>query len=128
MTSITLFIIEIFISLTLSTIVLFTLSKPLINILEDLCHTPHQAQFWLAYTRMMMFISPLLVVLLSGSLTNIQGLAHIKLALMSALAGLLLGLMIVGRRIYIPASKTCDVEAVKSTAPAQTTPTTAWTE
>ena len=100
MTDLTLFIYEVFLSLTLSSIVLLIIATPLRKLIQNLCHSDEQAYFWLAYTRTMLFISPLLMVILVGALANAEGLAHIKVVLISALAGLLLGLMIIGRKIY----------------------------
>ncbi len=109
MTDLTLFFYEIFLSLTLSSIVLLVLATPLRKLLEDLSHSKEQAFFWLAYTRTMLYISPLLMVILVGALADAEGLAHIKVTLISALGGLLLGLMIIGRKMYTPAATQCDV-------------------
>jgi len=104
MTDLTLFFYEIFLSLTLSTIVLLIVATPLRKLLQNLSHSDAQAYFWLAYTRTMLFISPLLMVILVGALADAEGLAHIKVTLISALGGLLLGLMIIGRKMYAAAS------------------------
>lgn len=109
MSTISLFITEIIISLTLSAATLLVLSKPLINVLNDLCPTKKQAEFWQAYTRMMLSISPLLLVLIvDGFISNEDALAHVKVSLMAALAGLLLGMIIVGKRIFAPATQQCE--------------------
>ncbi|MEE9352326.1 MAG: hypothetical protein V3U78_08700 [Thiotrichaceae bacterium] len=115
MTDLSLFFYEIFLSLTLSSIVLLTLATPLRKLLQNLSHSNEQAFFWLAYTRTMLFISPLLMVILVGALADAEGLAHIKVTLISALGGLLLGLMIIGRKMYSPASMQCDIETQRAT-------------
>lgn len=109
MSTINLFIAEIIISLTLSAATLLVLSGPLINVLSDLCPTKKQAEFWLAYTRMMLSISPLLLVLVvDGFVSSEDTLAHVRVSLMAALAGLLFGMIIVGKRIFAPAAQQCD--------------------
>lgn len=111
METIYLFISEILISLFLSTFSLWVLSKPLINVLNDLCPTKKQAEFWQAYTRLMLLISPLLLVLMVGSFVSSDDvLAHIRISLMAGLAGLLIGMIIVGKKIFVPVSKQCEVE------------------
>ena len=109
MDTINLFIAEIIISLTLSATTLLVLSNPLINVLTDLCPTKKQAEFWLAYTRMMLSISPLLLVLIvDGFVSSDDILAHVRVSLMAALGGLVIGMIIVGKRIFAPAAQQCD--------------------
>ena len=106
-----LFISEVLISLLLSALSLWVLSKPLINVLNDLCPTQKQAEFWLAYTRLMLSISPLLLVLVVDSfVSNEDVFAHIRISLMSGLAGLLIGMIIVGNRVFVPVSQQCEVK------------------
>jgi hypothetical protein len=108
MNQLLLFGLEIIISLCLSTVTLWLLSQPLVNVLEDLCPTKKQAAFWLAYTRIMLLISPLLLVLVVSILNNAgNNIDTIKISLGSALAGLLLGMIIVGRKIFEPVNKQC---------------------
>lgn len=110
MNTFTLFSLEIFISLSMSFITLWILSKPLVNVLQDLCPTKTQADFWLAYTHIMLLISPLLLVLMvSLNSRHSSDINSIKFSLVSALAGLLLGMLIVGKKIFEPASKTCEL-------------------
>jgi hypothetical protein len=109
MNTLYLFITELVIGLALSGISLFVLSKPLINVLTDLCPTQKQAEFWLAYTRIMLFISPLLFILImDGFINSDQILTHIRLSLLAGLGGLLLGMLIVGQRIYFPTAEQCE--------------------
>jgi hypothetical protein len=106
MNTLSLFVSEISISLILSFITLVIVSKPLVNILEDLCPTQKQAAFWLAYTRVMLFISPLLLVLMVSIMSESKNdIDNIKISLLSALAGLLLGMLIIGKKIFEPAQK-----------------------
>lgn len=104
------FITEVIISLTLSIATLMVLTKPLVNVLAELCPTQKQAEFWLAYTRIMLSISPLLLVLLvDGFVSSDDMMVNVRLAIFAALAGLFLGMIIVGKRIFAPASKECEV-------------------
>lgn len=104
MASLTLFIYEIILSLLLSSIVLLILATPLKKMLQNICHSDEQALFWVAYTRTMLFISPLLMVVLVGLLADANGLVHIKVTLISALGGLVFGLMVIGRKMYASVS------------------------
>lgn len=109
MNTITLFITEILISLGLSAVVLFAISRPLLNALLDLCPTEKQAAFWLSYTRTMLLLAPLLLVLVvDGAQVYDNTLDAIRVALMAALAGILLGMIIVGKRIFGPAARQCE--------------------
>ncbi len=109
MNTLTIFSIEILISLSLSLITLWLLAKPLVDVLEDLCPTKKQANFWLAYTRIMLLISPLLLVLMvSLNSRHHANVETIKISLVSTLTGLLLGMIIVGNKIFEPAKNTCD--------------------
>ena len=106
MNTVLIFTIEISISICLSIATLWLLAKPLVNILEDLCPTKKQADFWLAYTRIMLLISPLLLVLVVSIIkSGDNSIETIKISLVSALAGLLLGMLIVGKKIFGPAQK-----------------------
>jgi membrane protein DedA with SNARE-associated domain len=109
-TTATLFLAEIIISLTLSIATLMVLTKPLINVLAELCPTQKQAEFWMAYTRIMLSISPLLLVLVvDGFVTSSDLMTNVRVAIFAALAGLFLGMIIVGKRIFAPAAQQCDV-------------------
>jgi len=111
MTDLSLFFYEIFLSLTLSSIVIWGLAAPLRKLLQRLSHSEEQAAFWLAYTRAMLFLSPLFMVILVGSLADAEGLVHIKITLISALGGLVLGLVIIGKKMYVPTTTQCEVSA-----------------
>lgn len=109
MNTIALFITEILISLGLSALVLFVISRPLLNALLDLCPTEKQATFWLSYTRTMLLLAPLLLVLIvDGTQVYDNTLDTIRMALMAALTGILLGMIIVGKRIFGPAARHCE--------------------
>lgn len=89
---------ELLISASMSLIVLRALSRPLNNVLERICPDPQAAGFWLSYTQVMLISAPLLLVL-SVDLFARNPMDNLRLALMAALAGLLLGLHSVGKRL-----------------------------
>jgi len=109
MNALMIFASEITISLVLSGLSLWVLSKPLNNVLDDLCPTRRQAEFWQTYTRLMLSISPLLLVLVVSSVIHSNNIVtHIKASLVAGLLSLLIGLLIVGRRIFMPVTRQCD--------------------
>ncbi|MBI5258771.1 MAG: hypothetical protein HY855_19860 [Burkholderiales bacterium] len=89
------------ISLSLSMAVLAVLSRPLARVLASLCPDESGVAFWLSYTRIMLTIAPLLATLLVdwGAAAGRPPLEAVRLTLMAALVGLLLGLYLVGRRL-----------------------------
>ncbi|MFC3531581.1 hypothetical protein ACFOLG_05225 [Vogesella facilis] len=93
------------ISLCASTLVLRALSLPLRNLLTQLCASEQGAAFWLSYTRVMLTVAPLLLALLvSLFTTSVAPLNSLQLVLIATLAGLLLGLRSIGKRLgrFIP--------------------------
>lgn len=88
------------VSLLASLSVLAVLTPSLHQLLRRLCPDEAAAAFWLSYTRVMLVIAPLLLVLLMDQLGDWQDpVTALRLALMAALAGLLIGLRIIGRRL-----------------------------
>ena len=80
--------------------VLRALSRPLPDVLQRICPDPQAAGLWLSYTQVMLISAPLLLVL------SVDLFAHfstpmdtLRIGLMAALAGLLLGLHSVGKRL-----------------------------
>ena len=95
-----LFFTEVILSIVLSLLVSALMSRPLANNLAKSCASEQQASFWLAYTKMMLFIFPILIVLLISVFNQSTGLDHIKISLIGSLGGLLLALLFVGRKLY----------------------------
>lgn len=88
------------ISVSLSLVVLRQLSRPLVHVLARICPDKAAAAFWLSYTQVMLTIAPLLATLVvDGFASAGQPLTSIRLTLMAALIGLLVGLYAVGRRL-----------------------------
>jgi hypothetical protein len=91
----------VFLNLLISIAVLASLSMPLRNVLVDLCPTTKQAEFWLNYTRIMLLLAPLLVVLIVDNLFASHNLLQsLKIASIASLSGLILGLVIVGTKVF----------------------------
>lgn len=88
------------ISLTISLAVLHTLKGPLLNVLRRICPDEQAATFWLSYTQVMLMLAPLLLVLVTDMLAHFSNpLDSLRLALMAVLAGLLVGLRSIGKRL-----------------------------
>lgn len=102
MSDINLLLIEAVISLIASITIMFLISTPLKAALIDLCPTEKQAIFWLAYTRTMLLISPLLLVLFINSTHKGDTFSDLRSAFIAALAGLLIGMIVIGKKMYIP--------------------------
>lgn len=91
---------ELLISATMSLIVLRALSLPLNKVLERICPDAQAASFWLTYTQVMLISAPLLLVLSVDLFAHFSNpMDNLRIALMAALAGLLLGLHSVGKRL-----------------------------
>jgi len=88
------------ISIAISFTVLRVLSSPLLNILSRICPDEHAAAFWLSYTKVMLMIVPLLLVLTVDLFSHFSNpLDSMRLALMAALGGSLIGLHSIGKRL-----------------------------
>ena len=92
--------VELLISVAASLTVLHVLSQPLVNVLSRICPDQQAADFWLSYTRVMLMIAPLLLVLTVDLLTHFSNpMDNLRLALMAALGGLLIGMLSIGKRL-----------------------------
>lgn len=91
---------EFIVSSAVSLAALHVLSRPLIDVLERICPDEQAAAFWQTYTKVMLVIAPLLLVLTIGLFSNISNpLDSLRLTLIAALAGLVAGLYSVGKRL-----------------------------
>ena len=95
-----LLLVESLTSITVSLTVLYVLSRPLMNVLSRICPDEHAAAFWLSYTKVMLLIAPLLLVL------TVDMFAHFsdpmdtwRFSLVMALGGVLIGLYVVRERL-----------------------------
>ncbi len=88
------------ISIAISFAVLRVLSSPLMNVLSRICPDEHAAALWLSYTKVMLMIAPLLLVLTVDMFAHFSNpLDSMRLALIAALGGLLIGLHSIGKRL-----------------------------
>lgn len=91
---------KLLISALLSLIVLSVLSKPLVAILGRICPEEEGAIFWVSYTKVMLVIAPFLLVLVIDFCTRFTDpLNGLRVTLISALTGMLIGLHIIGKRV-----------------------------
>ena len=91
---------ESLVSAGVSLAVLYVLSGPLVNVLCKICPDDQAALFWLSYTKVMLMIVPLLLVLTVDMLTHFSDpVDSLRLTLMAVLGGLLIGLYSVGKRL-----------------------------
>jgi hypothetical protein len=87
-------------SITLSLAVLYVLSRPLINVLSRICPDEQAAAFWLSYTKIMLLIAPLLLVLIVDLFTQFSDpMDTWRFSLILALGGILIGLYMIGERL-----------------------------
>lgn len=95
-----LLLLELLTSIAVSLAVLFVLSRPLMNVLSRICPDEHAAAFWLSYTKVMLLIAPLLLVMIVDMFAHFSApLDALRFALMIALGGILIGLFMVGERL-----------------------------
>lgn len=88
------------ISVAITFAVLHVSSNPLMNILGRICPDEQTDTFWLSYTKVMLMIAPLLLVLMVDMFAHFSNpLDSLRLALMAALGGLLIGLRSIGKRL-----------------------------
>ena len=70
------------------------------SVLGRVCPDEQAASFWLSYTKVMLMIAPLLLVLTVDLFTHFSNpMDTLRLALMAALGGLLIGLRSIGKRL-----------------------------
>jgi len=93
------FSIEILVSLSISAIVVLLLQAVLKETLRELCRGETRAAFWSTFTRLMVFIAPLIVVVLFTKNTGQHSLhmvESVRATLLHALLGQFIGLAILG--------------------------------
>lgn len=95
-----LLLVESLTSISVSFAVLYVLSRPLMNVLSRICPDEHAATFWLSYTKVMLLIAPLLLVLTMDLFAHFSNpLDSWRFALIVTLGGILVGLYTVGERL-----------------------------
>ena len=95
-----LLLLEMLISISASIVVLRVLTTPLLRTLEHICPDEQAATFWLSYTRVMLVIAPLILVLIMDSFSRYGNpLDSLRMTVLAALGGLLVGMHLLGRRL-----------------------------
>lgn len=114
MNELTLFAVEITISLLVSVCVVYILNKSFHNVLVDLCGTEVRAQFWLIYSNLMLVIAPLLTTIIFGKSHKVleASFTFYKTAFGSVLFGVFISLLIIGLQITKYISKQVDEQRV----------------
>lgn len=91
------------VSLALSTVLVGVLARPLNLILKQLCPATDASVFWLVFTGVMLYLTPLMFALLSlPSASPTEPAAVIRLALVAALFGAITALIVVGYQVANP--------------------------
>ncbi len=93
-------LVEALLSIAMSFAVLHVLTPPLAKILLRICPDEESAAFWVSYTKIMLMIAPLLLVLTVDLLARSSDpMNSLRLAAIAALGGMLIGLHSVGKRL-----------------------------
>lgn len=87
------------VSLTFSTIVAVAIKEPLRRVLRQLCLDGSGSDFWISFTTMMLYITPLLFSLLFANLLLSDLVNTLRTALASSLSGGFAALLVVGYEI-----------------------------
>ncbi|MDH5178842.1 MAG: hypothetical protein OEZ39_08835 [Gammaproteobacteria bacterium] len=97
------FFTEIALCFTISLITILLLQKPLRDVLIDSCGAAQRADFWLVFTRLMLVVTPLMLVIFftkTGTDIAPNSLLLLKETLFRSLLGIFGGLLIMGRVIW----------------------------
>jgi hypothetical protein len=113
MSPLSLFLVEVGISVFSSTLVVAFLTRPLRRLLIDACRSVERANFWVAYSDAMIFIAPLVATVAFGKSSDLYAptLPFYKAALGSALFGIFVALAAVGLQVARILPRRVDKEA-----------------
>jgi hypothetical protein len=88
------------VSLILSTIVAVVMTEPLRGVLKQLCLESNSTGFWIPFTTVMFYVTPLLFTMLfEGTVVAPDLVNIIRTALASSLSGAFAALLVVGYQI-----------------------------
>ena len=88
------------VSLFLSTSISVVMMKPLRGVLDQLCPGGHATSFWISFTTVMLYVTPLLFTLLFLGTAMVPDVVSIvRRALAAALFGTFAALLVVGYQI-----------------------------
>jgi hypothetical protein len=99
MENITALALAILVSLCFSTIVAMVITGPLRTILRQLCLEGNTSAFWVSFTNVMLYITPLLFTVLSANVWSPILVDTLKSALTASLFGGFAALLVVGIQI-----------------------------
>jgi hypothetical protein len=90
----------IIVSLVFSTVVTLVMIEPLRGVLRQLCLDGNASAFWIPFTTVMLYVTPLLFTMLFESTVAVPSLVNtLRTALASALFGGFAALLVVGYQI-----------------------------
>lgn len=93
-------LLELSISAAASAAVLHTLTVPLRQTLEKVCPDEQSAGFWLTYTKVMLVITPLMLVLIVDLFNRYSSpMDSLRMAMLATLGGLLIGMHRIGGKL-----------------------------
>ncbi len=87
------------ISLMLSTCIVAVMVRPLRGVLDDLCPRRLGTSFWVSFTIVMLYVTPLLFTVLFGAMLVPDIVAIVRAALAASLFGAFSALLVVGYNI-----------------------------
>ncbi len=100
MSPLTALLADLSVSLALSTVLVAVLARPLRLILRQLCPTGDVSVFWLVFTGVMLYLTPLMFAVLSLlTATVLEPVPVISAALVAALFGAVAALLVVGYQV-----------------------------
>jgi hypothetical protein len=117
MNAVTVFFVEVLVCAAISAIILIRLQRLLRRIGAEVCESGGgSTEFWVAYTQLMMFVAPMLLVAWQSHAGNhYLVVEQLKSSLSLVLTGQFIGLVLVGRAVW----KTIVREAPESTLKAE---------
>jgi hypothetical protein len=99
MENITMLALAIVVSVSFSTIVALVITEPLRTILRQLCLQGNASAFWVSFTNVMLYITPLLFAVQFANVHNPSLVETLQTALSSSLFGGFAALLVVGIQI-----------------------------
>lgn len=99
MENITALALAVVVSLTFSTIVAVVITDPLRTLLRHLCVEGNASAFWVSFTNVMLYITPLLFAVQFANVHSPDVVATLQTALSSSLFGGFAALLVVGIQI-----------------------------
>ena len=90
----------VFVSLSVSTVLVVVLSRPLRQVLSQLCPGSDAATFWVAFTATMLYLAPLLFAMLFPTIPAVPVFVDVvRSALAASLFGAFSALLVVGYQV-----------------------------